>query len=656
MESNGRNTEHARPVVGLMTGSFHTDYSRTIAQSISDALGREKIELVLFQGLDAARFLNAECSVDDGFDSHYYSLFEYSKFLDLDALVISFGTISAIKDPVSLESFVSRLPKVPIILLEDETRLPNSTFITIDNYIGMKSCVEHLILDHHYSNILFLAGPKGIHDAEMRKQAYLDTMRAHGLEVKPDMIVHGNFTDHVEPELETLLSAYPKPDAIVCANDEMAECAYRVLRSRGLQPGKDVGVTGFDDNSAAAYMDPPLTSVRQNCEKVADEVVRLVNCYLRGEHPEPVYLPAELVLRNSCGCDAEMENAVIRKQKKAQLDRRKIKQLMNENMICSLMLRNLLKENITVHDFFHNLAAVLASFGTEKSLIALLPEPMDVSKCDKLFLPDELRVHMLMNEGDIKTFSRKEAPLLRAFEPGDYSHDHEPNNTPKAVFPLFYGNIHYGVFIASVKQADLIFYYSVSLEIGTGLRYLYMALAEQEARKALEEKNQILDFSATHDLLTGLLNRAGVMNKVYNFVRSEAEGTQFVAIMADIDHLKQINDTFGHSGGDRSIESAAKILNCVLPEHSPIGRAGGDEFFALFKCDETHDEKWFKAAIKNTCAEFNAESELPFYVELSVGCAVFDRETASEIPTHIKTADVDLYKSKKLRRPSVVKE
>ena len=56
MESNGRNTEHARPVVGLMTGSFHTDYSRTIAQSISDALGREKIELVLFQGLDAARF------------------------------------------------------------------------------------------------------------------------------------------------------------------------------------------------------------------------------------------------------------------------------------------------------------------------------------------------------------------------------------------------------------------------------------------------------------------------------------------------------------------------------------------------------------------------------------------------------------------------
>ncbi|MBR1842100.1 MAG: GGDEF domain-containing protein [Oscillospiraceae bacterium] len=656
MESTGRPTAHDRPIVGLMTGSFHTDYSRTIAQNITDFFGKENIELFLFQGLDAARFLNAECSVDDGFDSHYYSLFEYSKFLDLDALVISFGTISAIPDPVSLEKFVARLPKVPIILLEDETKLPNSTFITIDNYVGMKSCVDHLIEEHKYKNILFLAGPKGIHDAEMRKKAYLDSMRAHGLEIKPDMLVHGNFTDHVEPELEKLLAAYPRPDAIVCANDEMAECTYRVLRAHGLQPGKDVGVTGFDDNAAAVYMDPPLTSVRQNCEKVASEVVRIVKCYLRGEQPEPVYLPAELVLRNSCGCDGDSENTVIRKQKRAQMDRRKIKQLMNENMICSLMLRNLLKENISVHDFFHNLARVLGSFGTEKSVIALLPEPLDVTKCDKLFLPDEIRVHMLMIGGEIETFSRKEAPKLLAYEKGAYSHDPHPNNTPKAVFPLFYGNMHYGVFIASIKQADMIFYYSLSLEIGTGLRYLFMALAEQEARKALEEKNQILDFSASHDLLTGLLNRAGVMNKVYNLVRGEAENARFVVIMADIDHLKQINDTFGHSGGDKSIESAAKILRGVLPAHSPIGRAGGDEFIALFKCDDTRDEAWFKAAIKNTCAEFNGQSDLPFYVELSVGCAVFDKEEASEIPNFIKTADEDLYKAKKLRRQSVIKE
>ena len=294
MESTGGPTAHDRPIVGLMTGSFHTDYSRTIAQSITDFLGKENIELFLFQGLDAARFLNAECSVDDGFDSHYYSLFEYSKFLDLDALVISFGTISAIPDPISLEKFVARLPKVPIILLEDETKLPNSTFITIDNYVGMKSCVDHLIEEHKYKNILFLAGPKGIHDAEMRKKAYLDSMRAHGLEIKPDMLVHGNFTDHVEPELETLLSAYPKPDAIVCANDICALNAYKVIASMGKRVPDDYSIIGFDNVQVGQYTIPPLSTFNIPREQVGDEVGRYL---IRLTQPgQPQY--SELIIRS----------------------------------------------------------------------------------------------------------------------------------------------------------------------------------------------------------------------------------------------------------------------------------------------------------------------------------------------------------------------
>lgn len=650
-----------RPIIGVMTGSFHTDYSRLITEAICRRLKDADMDVLLFQGLDASRYLNIEGYVDKGFDRHYYSQFAYSRFLRPDLLIVSFSTISAVPNPLSPAEFRALVPDVPMILLETDAEVPNGMHIFFDNYRGMCSCVEHLICDHGCRRIFCVSGPRGVADAELRLGAYRDTMRRHGLDAGEDTVVYGDFTDQVDPLIEDILARCPRPDAIVCANDEMAESAYRVLCAHGLRPGVDVAVTGFDDNTAAHMMDPPLSSVRQSKEALADQVMRAVHAFLRGETPASVTLQAEFMRRESCGCPPSREAApgytLAPGQNQAMLDRQIIKNLSRESMLSALLLRNLLDQNITVHGFLRRLGGVLHRLGAEESWIALLEEPVSVSGAQRLQLPDRLRLHMVQRGEQVRCWSRRDAPVLRADEADPAVTLCRPQGPEQkdAVFPLFYDERHYGVLGVRLTQNDMLLYYTVSLQIGTGLRYLFMALAEQEMRAALEEKNQILDFSASHDNLTGLYNRVGVINHIYDYLRAMGQDRRYAAVMADLDHLKQINDAFGHSMGDHAIRKAAELLRQALPAGAPLGRSGGDEFMAIFLAEEDSPAA-FCRRLKEACQAYNEQEQTPFFEELSVGCHVFELNKGTDIPAVFRKADALLYLDKKQRRCSVLRE
>lgn len=645
-----------KPAIGVMVGSFHTDYSRLLVRAISHTLEAEA-DVALYQGFDAARFLSLDPYVNENFDGHYYSQFEYAKFLRTDLLIVSFGTISAVNRALTLESFLAAMPKVPVILIEDTRRRENTWFVSVDNYSGMRQCVEHLISVHGCRCILFIAGPGEVHDAELRLRAYCDAMREHGLELDDDMIGQGNFTDHVEDAVEKLLARYPRPDAIVCANDEMAESAYRVLAAHGLRPGIDVAVTGFDDNVAAAFLDPPLTTVRQPKWAIAEAVASLARAILRGEKPEPVILQTEFICRCSCGCrnlGVAPEDEETARGGVFEVERRYHKLLTRQSLLSALVLRNLLREDISVHRFFRYLGQSLQSLGLERAWVGLLKEPLFIDRRSRLFLPGELRLHMAQNGGETRVWSRQDAPVIRAFSPEGLDPEIGQGHAA-TVFPLFYGNQHYGVFIAAFPERERLFYYTLSLELGTGLRYLYMALAEHEARAALEEKNHILDFSASHDALTGLYNRVGVMNEVYSSVRAGGKKGRYVAVMADLDHLKEINDTFGHSGGDAAIRRAAELLRCALPEDGVLGRIGGDEFVAVFTEREDFGAAEFQTLLRTLCRDCDETDELPFFLGITTGCCGFDCSEGLNIPLVLKRADEQLYENKRFRRRSVIK-
>ena len=639
-----------KKMVGIYTGSFHTDYSRFLARTLYSALiDKGNFSVCLMQGLDASRFINFVDYVDNGFDSHYYTQFEYSKFLKPDYLVVSYGTISAIPNPLSVDELLDRLPDVPIIMIESDADRPNCVSVTTDNHTGVKDCVEHLIEEHGCRKIVFVSGPKGVPDAEERLSAYIDTMHMHGLDVTEDMIAWGDFTDHVDPQIERLLESHPNLDAIVCANDEMAESAYRVLRLHGLEPGQDVAVTGFDDTAAAAYMMPPLTSVRQDINDMVREAVRLITQFEAGEAPRSVLLPASLQVRQSCGCAYNGQRSDQNRTRLVE-GRTKIKQLTNRNILTALMLRKLLKEDVSREEFFQQLGQLLYSLGIDYSEIFLLPVPAITDRESRIHIPDQVHLQMRQSGKDVVVYSESQPHVINAGEPIEYQ-----GEDPLTVFPLFFGQIHYGAIVTSLKKDDILFCYALSLEIGTGLRYLFLSLEQQENRISLMEKNQILDYSASHDSLTGLYNRPGVLSKIYTLVHAQKGESSFVAVMADLDHLKQINDTFGHDMGDVAIKAAADLLQGSLPDDSLLGRTGGDEFTGVFLMKTEQDIDLFKERLAQRSRTYDANSNLPFYVGVSVGCFTFSHKQAGTLVDMFKEADKLLYEAKKSRRQTVIR-
>ncbi len=98
---------------------------------------------------------------------------------------------------------------------------------------------------------------------------------------------------------------------------------------------------------------------------------------------------------------------------------------------------------------------------------------------------------------------------------------------------------------------------------------------------------QALHHQATHDRLTGLWNRGRVLDELTREAsRSQREKASFAVVLADIDHFKRINDTYGHAAGDEVLQHLGRLMQASLRTSDAIGRYGGEEFlFVLPRAD-----------------------------------------------------------------------
>ncbi len=101
------------------------------------------------------------------------------------------------------------------------------------------------------------------------------------------------------------------------------------------------------------------------------------------------------------------------------------------------------------------------------------------------------------------------------------------------------------------------------------------------ARESLREQ-------ATHDMLTGLLNRPAIIEALQRALdHGEREKSRVGVVMADLDHFKRINDTQGHKAGDTVLRESVRRMRSVLRTYDSIGRYGGEEFLLVLPgCDE----------------------------------------------------------------------
>jgi len=198
----------------------------------------------------------------------------------------------------------ARVAGKPVVLASNELRGVDAASVVVDNAGGVRDAVAHLV-GHGHTRIGFV-GHVGQSDIAERYAAYQAAMWEHGL-TPLDLVNSRNQVETGgEEAAEAVLAARPSWTAVVAGTDRVALGLITGLRRAGVDVPGDVAVVGFDDAEGGWYTDPPLTTVRQRFGDLGAAAARLVVREATGERVPHTRrtMPAELVVRGSCGCSS----------------------------------------------------------------------------------------------------------------------------------------------------------------------------------------------------------------------------------------------------------------------------------------------------------------------------------------------------------------
>lgn len=187
---------------------------------------------------------------------------------------------------------------IPTVYLDMRSQSDQSV-IAIDNYGGARVAAEHLA-SHGRTHIAHIGGPVGAPGADERYEGWRDGLTALGLEADPRLVRRGEFSrlGGFDSGIE-LLNLPTPPDAVFVSSDVQALGLLSAARKLHVSIPADLAVISFDGTEDAVFSDPPLTSVEQPIDEIAEAALNAVT----GSQDAPTRrrVSVQLVLRDSCG-------------------------------------------------------------------------------------------------------------------------------------------------------------------------------------------------------------------------------------------------------------------------------------------------------------------------------------------------------------------
>lgn len=178
----------------------------------------------------------------------------------------------------------------------------------------------------------------------------------------------------------------------------------------------------------------------------------------------------------------------------------------------------------------------------------------------------------------------------------------------------------------------------------------------KELQDEIGEKNERLEKLSISDGLTGLFNHRHIQIVLHEeFERAKRTGEPVTIIMFDLDHFKQVNDTYGHQVGDRVLRESAGILRGSAREIDKLGRYGGEEFIAILPGTDMGEGCIFAERVRRRLEShaFPLGDHPPIHMTISAGITTFPAHAASEPADLVRRADEALYSAKTAGRNRV---
>ena len=305
MGSDANNRRRLR--IGMLLSHLEDDFDDAVCEGAMIAAEQHDVNLVILPG----RYIDAVYAdkIRTEYEYQYNTLFELAKADGFDALLVLIGTIGSHLNKQRRREFLEQFGNVPIITLTSQ--IEGYPCISVDNRTGLMQVIKHLIETHSCKNIGFVSGPMTSDDAIERFDVYKQVLAEYGIEYDENKVAYGNFSKYVVEEVGALLDRCPDLDAIVFSNDQMAIGGYQAMEQRGIKPGKDILVTGFDDDPAATDLTPHLTTVAMDSTELGyNALIEAVN-YINDGTIQRDTLSSSMIIRNSCGCSSTAKLDIV---------------------------------------------------------------------------------------------------------------------------------------------------------------------------------------------------------------------------------------------------------------------------------------------------------------------------------------------------------
>lgn len=583
------------------------------------------------------------------FNDSEYRIFNLALQSEFDGMLILSNNIASYNRIGSLMEKI-RSRNISCISLEQD--VPDFHFMGTDNYAAMSELVEHLVTVHGCRTMNFVGGFCEHIENKERKKAFIDVLTRHRIPIEPERIrdycfSRGSgeqaFRDFYEMGIAI-------PDAVVCANDDMAIGYIRMAEQYGYRVPDDLRVTGFDNLSYAYCNIPAISSVERGREELGRQSVEQLLGMMEGrEYPHAVYVRSRVRPNLSCGCDRGIELFKEVQKKKADMEygnankrwcinimQKRLLSCWDEREFCAIL------EGERIRFAFSHLCLMIDQ---EEYDSDHYPDASAAENGGRDY-PPQMRL-MYREHMDP---AKKGEPLMMPTSklvPDDYLEDGQDSH----VFVFLPMHLHGRNFGYCILQDCLDYIYSGNLFYWVS--ELSAAIEHIKQNACIRGLNRKLAHMYMHDSLTDLYNRFAIKDLGEPMLEeNRREGRQTIFLFADLDGLKSVNDVYGHEIGDTAIRAAAGILKQSCPDSSYLCiRYGGDEFLMMGTYSEDCGADFLKSGIADRVDMYNMNHELPVQLSMSVGTVITSpADEAHGIEYYISQSDMMMYQIKKEKK------
>lgn len=538
---------------------------------------------------------------------------------------------------------------IPAVSLEE--KFDGMGYVGISNYRAMKKVFDYIGKNFRQCRrICFVSGPEGNVENQERKRAFRDYIREAGLDSRLCPVLVGEYSDErARVQVRRMIErGTVLPDIFVCANDNMAFGVCTELKKQGYRVGEDVLVTGFDGIRDVHRCVPTITTVDRPKEELGRTGCELLLRQIAGGPIECVEAESTLVLGGSTDMGANKRQNADRIIEEMYMERQSS---VGFNFMVRIMDDEMM-ECETLQELIFCVRPYLQRLTTESIYLCL-----NRTVYHEMTGFDHTR---LLKKNMISDYENQ--IYMTPITKGDGMPEFESFNRDE-MFPYMWGDHCTGqenyIFMPVHFKENCLGYLVITGEVNTDTmprHYSWvrnMCNSIENLRNIVSLKTALcnIDNLSVQDTLTGVYNRTGINRFVVDMVeQANSKHESLLFIFGDMDHLKYINDVYGHEAGDQAICLVADALRMVFGKDEVIIRYGGDEFLIVTDHFSSTEMENKSRQMCELLVKWQEEQKLEFPLSISIGFFEKTPDMEETMEKYIDYADEAMYEIKVSRR------